>query len=107
MSFLLGPVSGALVAGGLYYGYSTVLQNRTEQHRKDLHAISVRLVTSPALIAAPPPAASRIAPRPFSALLKERWNQEIGVLVAGMRGWEDRAADWARRTVYGPTETKR
>ncbi|KAF7304090.1 hypothetical protein MIND_00640500 [Mycena indigotica] len=93
MSFLLGPVSGALVAGGLYYGYSTVMQTRTEQHRKDLHILSTRLTTTPALMTAPPPAASRISPTPFSAVLKERWNHEIGALVAEARTWEDRAGD--------------
>ncbi|KAJ7048287.1 hypothetical protein C8F01DRAFT_1192566 [Mycena amicta] len=106
MSFLLGPVSGALVAGGLYYGYSTVMQARTEQHRRDLHAISVRLVTTPALIAAPPPAASRIAPDTFSAVLKERWNAEIGGLVSGMRGLEERAVRRASSMLDGPTKSQ-
>ncbi|KAJ7748404.1 hypothetical protein B0H16DRAFT_1725595 [Mycena metata] len=50
MSFVLGPVSGALVAGGLYYGYSNMMQIR-------LHKLSVRLVETPALIMAPPSAA--------------------------------------------------
>ncbi|KAF8957528.1 hypothetical protein BDZ97DRAFT_104269 [Flammula alnicola] len=47
MSFLVGPVSGALVAGGVYYGFSNLIQTRTEQHIKDLHALSVRLVETP------------------------------------------------------------
>ncbi|KAH9834751.1 uncharacterized protein C8Q71DRAFT_766217 [Rhodofomes roseus] len=36
MSFLVGPISGALAAGGVYYGFSTMIQTRTEQHRTDV-----------------------------------------------------------------------
>ncbi|KAJ7211061.1 hypothetical protein B0H12DRAFT_1061900 [Mycena haematopus] len=101
MSFLFGPVSGALVAGGLYYGYSSMLQTRTETHIRDLHTLSVRLVESPALIMAPPSAATRITPRPFSTLLQSRWNQEVGSMYAGLRRWDIRAAEWGKRVLYG------
>ncbi|KAJ7451986.1 hypothetical protein FB451DRAFT_1283349 [Mycena latifolia] len=101
MSFLLGPVSGALVAGGLYYGYSNMIQTRTEQHKRDLHTLSVRLVETPALIMAPPSAATRITPRPFSALVQARWNQEVASLFAGMGEWDTRVQDWGKKLLYG------
>ncbi|KAJ7202539.1 hypothetical protein GGX14DRAFT_653562 [Mycena pura] len=100
MSFLLGPVSGALVAGGLYYGYSNMMQMRTEQHRRDLHTLSVRLVQTPALIMAPSPAASRITPRPFSELLQARWNEQVASLLVEVRRWETRAQEWGRDQLY-------
>ncbi|KAJ7675560.1 hypothetical protein B0H17DRAFT_1207595 [Mycena rosella] len=102
MSFLLGPVSGALVAGGLYYGYSNMIQTRTEGHRRDLHVLSVRLVETPALIMAPPSAATRITPRPFSALIEARWNQEIAFLYAGLGEWETRVQEWGKRLLRSP-----
>ncbi|KAF7367154.1 hypothetical protein MSAN_00975100 [Mycena sanguinolenta] len=101
MSFLLGPVSGALVAGGLYYGYSSMMQTRTQTHIRDLHTLSVHLVETPALINAPHPAASRITPRPFSNLLQSRWNQEIASMYAGLREWDVRAMEWGKRLLYG------
>ncbi|KAJ7626951.1 hypothetical protein FB45DRAFT_920373 [Roridomyces roridus] len=101
MSFLAGPVSGALVAGGLYYGYSNMMQLKTEQHRKDLHALSVRLVEHPALIIAPPSAATRITPPSFNSVLQARWNQEITTLFGGLREWNVRAQEWARTELYG------
>ncbi|KAJ7084952.1 hypothetical protein C8R44DRAFT_821768 [Mycena epipterygia] len=101
MSFLLGPVSGALVAGGLYYGYSNMIQARTEQHRKDLHTLSVRLVETPALIMAPPSAATRITPRPFASLVESRWNQQIASLFSGLGEWDTRVQDWGKKVLYG------
>ncbi|KAJ7748423.1 hypothetical protein B0H16DRAFT_906983 [Mycena metata] len=106
MSFLLGPVSGALVAGGLYYGYSNMMQIRTQTHITDLHKLSVRLVETPALIMAPPSAATRVTPRPFSTLLQSRWNQEVASLFAGMREWDTRAQEWGKRLLYGGIETR-
>ncbi|KAJ7247438.1 hypothetical protein B0H12DRAFT_1020757 [Mycena haematopus] len=103
MSFLFGPVSGALVAGGLYYGFSGMMQTRTDTHIRDLHSLSARLVESPALIMAPPSAATRITPRPFSTLLQSRWNQEVGSMYVGLRRWDIRAAEWGKRVLYGPS----
>ncbi|KAJ6514845.1 hypothetical protein C8R47DRAFT_961682 [Mycena vitilis] len=105
MSFLLGPVSGALVASGLYYGYSNMIQTRTKQTFNSLHILSVRLTETPALIMAPPSAAMRVTPRPFSSLLQSRWNQEVAALFAGMRDWDIRAQEWGKRLVYG-SETR-
>ncbi|KAJ6603233.1 hypothetical protein DFH09DRAFT_1124026 [Mycena vulgaris] len=101
MSFLLGPVSGVLVAGGFYYGYSNMIHMRTEQHRRDLHTLSVRLVETPALIMAPPSAATRITPRPFSAMVQSRWNQEMASLFAGLGALDTRALEWGKRLLYG------
>ncbi|KAJ6545475.1 hypothetical protein B0H19DRAFT_955738 [Mycena capillaripes] len=101
MSFLLGPVSGALVASGLYYGYSRMIQTRTETHIRDLHTLSVRLVEAPALIMAPPSAATRVTPRPFTSLLQSRWNQEVASLFAELGNWETRAQEWRKRLLYG------
>ncbi|KAJ7437204.1 hypothetical protein B0H11DRAFT_2108120 [Mycena galericulata] len=101
MSFLLGPVSGALVAGGLYYGYSNMIRLQTEKHRKDLHTLSVRLVETPALIMAPPSAATRITPRPFSSLVQSRWNEEMASLFVNLREWDTRAQEWGKRLLYG------
>ncbi|KAJ7911839.1 hypothetical protein B0H13DRAFT_564034 [Mycena leptocephala] len=105
MSFLLGPVSGALVATGLYYGYSNMIQTRTQTHIRDLHTLSVRLVETPALIMAPPSAATRVTPRPFSTLVQSRWNQEVASLFAGLRDWDIRAQEWGKRLLYG-SETR-
>nr|GAT52105.1 predicted protein [Mycena chlorophos] len=66
-----------------------------EGRKNSLHTLSTRLTTTPALIAAPPPAAARInGPTPFTAVLKERWNVEIAGLLAGVRGWEGRVSGW-------------
>ncbi|KAJ6619249.1 hypothetical protein B0H10DRAFT_1793943, partial [Mycena sp. CBHHK59/15] len=98
--FLLGPLSGALVAGGFYYGYSNMIQTRTEAHRRDLHTLSVRLVATPALIVAPPSAATRITPRPLTTLVQSRWNQEVAALFAGLGAWDTRAQQWGKRLLY-------
>ncbi|KAF5384443.1 hypothetical protein D9615_003408 [Tricholomella constricta] len=126
MSILIGPVSGALVAGGashlhnflqhltatkrklgctqVYYGFSNLMHTRTEQHRADLHALSVRLVSTPTT-PAPPPAAARITHHPFSSMLKDRWNHELGALFAGFGSWDRRAVAWGRRVLYGYGDT--
>ncbi|KAJ7613658.1 hypothetical protein DFH06DRAFT_939902, partial [Mycena polygramma] len=101
MSFLLGPVFGALVASGLYYGYSNMIQTRANPTLDSLHTLSVRLTETPALIMAPPSAATRVTPRPFSSLVQSRWNQEVASLFAGMRDWDIRAQEWGKRLVYG------
>ncbi|KAF8816304.1 hypothetical protein BYT27DRAFT_7184146 [Phlegmacium glaucopus] len=106
MSILLGPISGALIAGGVYYGFSNLIQTRTEQHRKDLHALSVRLVDTPTLVQAPPPAAARIKPHPFTSHLKSQWNNEVAALVSGVQNFDKTALNWGRSLLYGPTTNK-
>ncbi|KAF9011780.1 hypothetical protein BDQ17DRAFT_1233008 [Cyathus striatus] len=107
MSFFVGPVSGALLAGGVYYGFSNLINTRTEQHRKDLRALSVRLSETPTLTLAPPSAAARISDREFSTYVKSRWNEEVAYMVAGFRGWGGKAQDWGRKVLYGELDPNR
>ncbi|PBK99735.1 hypothetical protein ARMGADRAFT_918707 [Armillaria gallica] len=100
MSFLVGPVSGALVAGGVYYGFSNLIQSR-QQHRKDLHQLSVRLVETPSVVIAPPSAASRIAHKPFASVIHETWNGEVGAVYHWVRTSDKRLQEWGRKLLYG------
>jgi len=101
MSILVGPISGALAAGGVYYGFSSLIRSRTERHLKDLHALSARLTESPALVQAPAPAATRITHHHFTALLQAKWNQEVESLFVGLQGWDRRVQDWGRKLLGG------
>ncbi|KZT04924.1 uncharacterized protein LAESUDRAFT_682052 [Laetiporus sulphureus 93-53] len=101
MSSLLGPISGALVAGGIYYGFSAMIQTRTEQHRADLHRLSQRLLDAPTSIPAPPAAVQRITHHPLASMLKSQWNAQIETVFRTARGWDRRAIDWTRRVLYG------
>ncbi|KAJ3785940.1 hypothetical protein GGU10DRAFT_375340 [Lentinula aff. detonsa] len=80
MSFLLGPVSGALVAGGVYFGFSNLIQARTKELSTDLHIQSTLLLHSPTpswISTYPSPAASRIEHKPFLSLLQAKWNEQV------------------------------
>ncbi|PPQ68097.1 hypothetical protein CVT25_014260 [Psilocybe cyanescens] len=103
MSVLLGPLSGALVAGGVYYGFSNLMQTRTQQHIKDLHALSVRLVETPNVVLAPPSAAARIKPHNFTTELKSQWNHEIACLFKGFQNLDRSAVAWGKSLLYGPS----
>jgi altered-inheritance-of-mitochondria protein 5 len=53
MSFLLGTTAGALVAGGVYYGFSNLVHGRTVQHQAECvrsapNAPNARLNAEPA-----------------------------------------------------------
>ncbi|KAH9474564.1 hypothetical protein JR316_0013026 [Psilocybe cubensis] len=100
MSVLLGPLSGALVAGGIYYGFSNLMQTRTQQHIKDLHTLSVRLVETPNVILAPPSAAARVKPHNFTTELKARWNNEVECLFRGIQNLDRSAVEWGRTLLY-------
>ncbi|KDR77017.1 hypothetical protein GALMADRAFT_425347 [Galerina marginata CBS 339.88] len=102
MSFLVGPLSGALVAGGVYYGFSNLIQTRTEQHIRDLHALSLRMIETPRLVQAPISAATRIKPHPFSSELKSLWNHEIASLFRGFHSMDKAAVEWGKSLLYGP-----
>ncbi|PPQ77866.1 hypothetical protein CVT26_005446 [Gymnopilus dilepis] len=104
MSFLLGPISGALVAGGVYYGFSNLIRTRTQQHINDLHLLSTQLTTTPPPISAPDPAMSRIQPRPFSTELKSRWNDQIAAVFSTVYSLDRTAVEWGRSLIYGPAE---
>ncbi|KIK61205.1 hypothetical protein GYMLUDRAFT_199996 [Collybiopsis luxurians FD-317 M1] len=83
MSFLLGPVSGALVAGGIYYGFSNLMQSRQALSfnlRCSLHTQSYLLLNSPTpawISTYPPPAASRIEHKPFISVMQASWNEHL------------------------------
>ncbi|KAF9224882.1 hypothetical protein BS17DRAFT_801679 [Gyrodon lividus] len=101
MSFLAGSLAGAVVTGGVYYGFSTLMQTRTAQHRSDLHVLSERLISASTIIPSPPPASTRIAHRPFTAMLKFQWNEQVANTFATVGGWERRASEWGRKLLYG------
>ncbi|KAI0943519.1 hypothetical protein AcW1_002666 [Taiwanofungus camphoratus] len=105
MSLLVGPASGALVAGGIYYGFSTMIQTRTERHCSDLLELSQRLLDSPYGTSAPPPASERILRRPFATVLKSQWNTQMETLFRTAGEWDQRATDWGRRILYGGDAT--
>ncbi|OSD00961.1 hypothetical protein PYCCODRAFT_1478746 [Trametes coccinea BRFM310] len=107
MSFLVGTASGALVAGGIYYGFSSMISSRTQKHSSDLHRLSERLVNASSDIPAPLPAAARVQHRPFTAMLQSGWNNQIEALFRGTRDLDQRAAEWARKTLYGGAANSR
>ncbi|KAF9075635.1 hypothetical protein BDP27DRAFT_1315400 [Rhodocollybia butyracea] len=80
MSFLGSVFSGALVAGGIYYGFSNLIQTRTQQLSKDLHIQSTLLNRAPTptwISTYPSPAASRIEHKPFLSLMQGSWNEHM------------------------------
>ncbi|KAH9925017.1 uncharacterized protein BXZ73DRAFT_103395 [Epithele typhae] len=101
MSFLVGTASGALVAGGVYYGFSAMMSSRTGQHQSDMHNLSQRLVNAAADIPTPVPAAQRIPQKPFMAMIQQKWNSQIDALFRGTRDLDQQVEDWGRRTLYG------
>ncbi|KAI0088363.1 hypothetical protein BDY19DRAFT_950527 [Irpex rosettiformis] len=100
MSFLLGPVSGALVAGGVYYGFSTMIQDRTLKHRVDLHKLSIRLTDASTIPVGPLPASERIQHRPFVSMMKNQWNIQVETLFRSIGDLNRKAGDWTKRTLY-------
>ncbi|KAI9513390.1 hypothetical protein F5148DRAFT_1155476 [Russula earlei] len=101
MSFIVGPLSGALVAGGVYYGFSHLIESRTNRHREDLRALSQRLIAPPSEYDPPPPAAARIVMKPFTELVKQSWNDKVGRLYSLTRKEGERASALGRRIFYG------
>ncbi|KAL9709240.1 hypothetical protein Ac2012v2_007594 [Leucoagaricus gongylophorus] len=98
---LVGSVAGALVAGGVYYGFSNLIQTRTDQLHRDMHVLSFRLADSPTLINAPSSAASRIIHHPRSIDFESRWNQEVAHLFNRVISWDQRISEWGRKVLYG------
>lgn len=101
MSFLIGPVSGALVAGGIYYGFSNLMESRTNQHRDNLHVLSQKLITPPSEHDPPPTAAARIVKKPLTTLIKQRWNEKVNELYGLTGRGGERASSWGREMLYG------
>ncbi|TFK98616.1 hypothetical protein BDV98DRAFT_572431 [Pterulicium gracile] len=98
MSALVGPISGALVAGSVYYGFSNLIQTRTEQHRRDLRFLSVRLSEAPTKVLAPPSAAARI--KPSSSNLETSWNEQLTNIYRAVGQVSERAGEWRRKVLY-------
>ncbi|KAI0819864.1 hypothetical protein BC628DRAFT_1331797 [Trametes gibbosa] len=101
MSFIVGTASGALVAGGVYYGLSSMISTRAHQHRVDLHRLSERMANASSDIPAPIPAAARIPQRPFMSMLQNSWNNQVEALFRRTGDLDQQVVDWARRTLYG------
>ncbi|KAN0094607.1 hypothetical protein V8E55_002894 [Tylopilus felleus] len=101
MSFLVGSLAGAVATGGVYYGFSNLIQTRTAQHRTDLHRLSDTLVDASAGLPGPVPASKRIVERPFTTMLQARWNAHVAGAYATVGRWERRASEWTRRALYG------
>ncbi|TDL18116.1 hypothetical protein BD410DRAFT_775330 [Rickenella mellea] len=102
MSFALGTLSGALVAGGVYYAFSSMMETSTQGHKTELHSLAQRMIAPPAsTIQAPLPAVARIPDHSFRSLMKSRWNGEIEGLVNRVRHWEGRVGDWGKDVLYG------
>jgi len=100
MSFLVGTISGALVAGGVYYGFSNTIDTRTKKLNTDLHALSHRFRVDSAQLTTPT-ASDRITQRPFSTLMQSLWNQQVDALFNGVAEWDRRAVTWVRQVLYG------
>ncbi|EMD36860.1 hypothetical protein CERSUDRAFT_114782 [Gelatoporia subvermispora B] len=96
MSFVLGTISGALAAGGVYYGFSNLMSSRTEMHRTDLHRLSQRLLEVPVSPEALPSASQRIVHHPFTSLMKEQWNAAIGTAFNSARDLEQEVFRWGK-----------
>jgi len=106
MSFLVGPIAGGLVAGGVYYGFSNLILTRTAQHRRDIHALSERLVDASTAVPSPTPASARIAHRPFASLLKDQWNRQTAAVYGKVRSLDERAQELGRKILYRPETRK-
>ncbi|KAH8112851.1 hypothetical protein DFH11DRAFT_1728202 [Phellopilus nigrolimitatus] len=102
MSFIVGTLSGAVAAGGVYYAFSNLIKSQTDAHRADMHALAHTLIAPPAsTVPAPLPAAARIARSPVQSLLAGRWNEEIEGLFRKVGSWEKGVAELGRRWLYG------
>ncbi|EJD01887.1 uncharacterized protein FOMMEDRAFT_168484 [Fomitiporia mediterranea MF3/22] len=100
MSFLTGTLSGALVAGGVYYGFSNLIKSQTEAHRTDMRVLAHTL-TAPPRVPGPPPAAERVAQRPMRSLLERRWNEQVEGIFKTFWRWEKDAMGVGRKWLYG------
>jgi len=103
MSFLIGSLAGAVTTGGVYYGFSNLIQTRTAQHRDDLHTLSARLLGADTTIQGPAPASARIVERPFATMLQSRWNAHVANVFGTVGGWERKGSEWVHGMLYGET----
>ncbi|KAI0074270.1 hypothetical protein K474DRAFT_78892 [Panus rudis PR-1116 ss-1] len=103
MSFLIGPISGALAAGGVYYGLSSMMSNSIQIHRNDMQSLSNRLQSPESQVStsAPPRAADRIQQTHYPDYLKYRWNNQLEIMLERVREVDDKISAWGRRVLYG------
>jgi len=101
MSFLVGTLAGAVMTGGVYYGFSNLIHSRTAQHRADMAILTERLNNASTYVPTPPPASTHVRERPFASLVESRWNDEVAKLFASAGRWEQRATEWSRKILYG------
>ncbi|KAG8992946.1 hypothetical protein FRB94_011167 [Tulasnella sp. JGI-2019a] len=95
MSFLLGSVTGGVVAGAVYYSFSQSFESKTRRLQNELRDLTVELAAP--TIPTPVPAARKIAYSPFRETLKEQWNQELSNIVHFTGRYEvPWGAMWAR-----------
>ncbi|KAG8751237.1 hypothetical protein FRC14_008052 [Serendipita sp. 396] len=87
MSFFTGAVAGAVLAGGVYYSFSYRVRTGVLQYKSSLHELSERMNNPQSGLDIPPAASERIAPPPFSALVKQRWNEQVGSAFKGITEW--------------------
>lgn len=79
-----------------------VLVHRTNMRSVfSLHSLSERLVTASSVVPSPSPASTRIAHRPFLALIQSRWNEELASAFSAVTRWERHASEWGRKMLYG------
>ncbi|KAG8923795.1 hypothetical protein FRC02_010913 [Tulasnella sp. 418] len=86
MSFFIGPITGGLVAGAVYYSFSYSIETRT----KDLQARFQNLnhqLNQPA-VHGDPPAVNRVVYSPFREMLKRRWNEEVAAGFSAVQNFE-------------------
>ncbi|KDQ21680.1 hypothetical protein BOTBODRAFT_26107 [Botryobasidium botryosum FD-172 SS1] len=91
MSFVVGTLTGGLVAGAIYYSFSYTIHTQTYKSRTRLHALAQEL-ESPS-IPQPLPASERITRPQFEDLLKKGWNDQVEGAVNQLRGI---TIDWER-----------
>ncbi|KAF7986058.1 hypothetical protein HWV62_41438 [Athelia sp. TMB] len=69
-----------------------------------MHVLSQRLVGASTTVPSPPSAATRITHRPFTSLMKEKWNQQTAAVVEKVHGWDSEVQEWGRKFIYAQKE---
>jgi len=94
----VGVVSGAVVAGGLYYAFSNSIQSQTLKSRAQLQSLSQQL-QSPL-----PPTPQTVSNRQhvnqtFKGLLKQRWNEGLTTMFIRIHEWDRKVEDWGKSLI--------
>ncbi|EJU01407.1 hypothetical protein DACRYDRAFT_22555 [Dacryopinax primogenitus] len=95
--WVVGTLAGALTGGVMYQAFSSSIRTRANNVSNALHGCSVAMADP--LPPGPVPASQRIEERPFTELLKRKWNEEIeSAWVAALH--YDYAGLWSRTKGY-------